>query len=619
MNKNINEIIVKNFHNNISYFQAQHPLIFQKLSAYENAVENGHYKERYELVFENGDFDIYDMTTQQYIYNKNPQKFVQLLTQSVNLSKNENVLIANRCDTAHNQEQEEMLAIEKLVFFGVGNATHISKIVEKFRPKSIFIIEDNLELFRLSLMCIDYELLSKESILHFSIFEDEEEFAKSASDFLEDCFYYNHYIKFLQLPGFLDEKLENLHRTIATQSHLLFSYKSILEQYTQPLKRLQEGYYFANLLKTKLPSELPLLLVAPGPSLSKHINWLQKNQNNFLIMALSATLPILEKAAIQPDIITHIDGFERSKKHFEILQSNNILNQAIALFSARTPVSILEYFDKKKLFLFENSTEYKENFGNLSAFCTGSTSYLIALALNAKEIYLLGLDLAVNQKTLLTHADNYAYNIKTHNAEDTLSFRNSLIETKGNFQKSILTTPNFLLSINAINEISLGLKKEDQTVYNLNDGAYFKAIQPCLTKQVNIKKTIDKKRLHTLLQKNFLQYASNNLTSNELNKITSKYQETQELIDFLTKEQEQKQQTKEHLIKKLIKFYNIFLELEDKTLSLILKTYAHSEYPTIFDILNTNTEINIQQIYIKVVHNLLILLLDYKKALDGFH
>jgi len=615
----IQEQITQNFQQNIRYLQQSHPTLFAKLSAYENAVENGHYKEKYELVFENGDFDIYDTTTQQYLYNKNPQKFVQLLTQSVNLFKNENVLIANRCDTGDSQEKEEMLAIEKFVFFGVGNTTHISKIVEKFRPKSIFIVEDDLELFRLSLMCIDYELLSKGSILHFSIFEDVEEFSKSASSFLKDCFYYNHYIKFLQLPGFSDEKLKNLHRSIATQSHLLFSYKSILEQYTQPLKRLQEGYYFANLLKTKLPSELPLLLVAPGPSLSKHINWLQKNQNSFLIMALSATLPILEKADIQPDIITHIDGFKRSKKHFELLRSKTILKKSIALFAAQTPPSILDYFDKEQLFLFENSTQYKEEFGNLCAFCAGSTSYLIALVLNAKKIYLLGLDLAVDQKTLRTHADEYAYNLETQSNDEHISFRNSLVKTAGNFQKSVFTTPNFLLSINAINEISLGLKREEQKIYNLNDGAFFKNTNATLPKEITINSQIDKKELHTELQKSFMRYASNTLTASESNKITAKYKEALHISKELQKEQEQKLQSAKELESKLLKLYDTFSKITDETLKLILTTYAHSHYPSIFDLLNTAIETNLSEIYTKLVQDLLRVTTDYTKALDGFH
>ena len=63
-------LITNNFNQNIEYLQKEHPKIFQKLSALDTALENGHYQDRYELVYENDGFDVYEKSTQNYLYNK---------------------------------------------------------------------------------------------------------------------------------------------------------------------------------------------------------------------------------------------------------------------------------------------------------------------------------------------------------------------------------------------------------------------------------------------------------------------------------------------------------------------------------------------------------------------
>ena len=53
--------IVATFNDNISYIQSTHPLLFSKLLALDDAVADGHYKEQYELVFDNGYFDVLEI------------------------------------------------------------------------------------------------------------------------------------------------------------------------------------------------------------------------------------------------------------------------------------------------------------------------------------------------------------------------------------------------------------------------------------------------------------------------------------------------------------------------------------------------------------------------------
>jgi len=616
MNK-INKKITENFQNNINYLESKHPLIFQKISAFENAIENGHYNEQYELVFENGDFDIFIKQTQEYLYKQEPKKFVRILTASVDFSRKNNLFIAMKTSDKKLEEQE-MKEIKKFIFFGVANATHIEQVDKKISAKNYFIVEDDLELFRLSLMCIDYSKIAKHSKLYFSIFEDENEFQKTANFFLEEDFFYNHYIKFLQLPSFSEKKLEFFHSYIAMQSHFNFSYTSILEQYTKPIKRIYEGYSFTNLIRTKLPNH-PTLLLAPGPSLSKHIGWLTLHQNKFLIIALSATLPLLEKHNIYVDIVIHYDGFERSKKHFEMLQSYKFIKNSLLLFSARTPTSILKKFQKDNIFLFENGTTYKQNIGNFSAFCAGSAGYLLTLILEIKKLYLLGLDLALNQETLQTHGSSYTYTTKATQSGSILSFRDSIIEKKGNFQQKVKTTPNFAISINAINEITKGLKKSFQQVYNLSDGAYFQNITPININELQLHfPNLEKRKLKKIIFKNFQQYAQKSFTLEERKTLNYSIEFAKNVKKKLQDQLEKKCLNNECIKKSLLNLKNlIFLNKEEQILSLILINYVKTHYPEIFDKLNVNLESNFVDYHTKTLQQLLYLTNKYIKEINA--
>jgi len=79
-----------NFHLNINYIETYHPTLFSKLSDYDSAVTNGHYIEKYELVYENDDFDVFEKTTATYLYQKQSTKYATLAAQSIEYGVKEN-------------------------------------------------------------------------------------------------------------------------------------------------------------------------------------------------------------------------------------------------------------------------------------------------------------------------------------------------------------------------------------------------------------------------------------------------------------------------------------------------------------------------------------------------
>ncbi|RLA71671.1 MAG: hypothetical protein DRG78_24890, partial [Epsilonproteobacteria bacterium] len=58
------------FNENIQYLEKEQKELFSKLVALDSAIEQGHYQEKYELVYENNNFDVVDKKTKNYLYNK---------------------------------------------------------------------------------------------------------------------------------------------------------------------------------------------------------------------------------------------------------------------------------------------------------------------------------------------------------------------------------------------------------------------------------------------------------------------------------------------------------------------------------------------------------------------
>jgi len=562
MSKSLEELASFTFRKNLEYFEKEQKKIYEKLAAFDAAVEGGHFQNRYDLVINDGYYDVLELSSANYLYGSSSSEYAKKAAKSIDLHKEDNIFECFKkidikkehldkyaeIDVQKNnlsalapvldyintyKKNDDLEKIQKFIFFGVGLGTHILSIDEKINASVYLIVEDDLELFRLSLFTAPYYKLALTSTLVFSVFDSKQEFSSPASVFLDTFFEYNHYIKYFPMLSHSEDKLKEFHLKIASLSHNLFYYNSILEQYLRPISYLQDGYNFLNLLKNYLNEELtnkPVLVLAPGPSLSKNINWLKENKNKFITVSFSATLSTLEKEGISPDIVTHLDGLEESLIHFEKLSSLDFLKDTSFILSARTQKEIINMLPKNNIFFYENGTSYKPSFGNLSAPCVGTTSYLLLLAFGVKEMYLLGLDLALDSKTGSTHADGHEYQEdldldKTNVDENTLVFRNSVLKVSGNFQDTVYTTPNFLLSITSINSTSTGFKKSNQNVYNLNDGAAFdntialKTDFIDVTKMQNIDKEILKKELH----KKFKDNSSNKATKDELKAINKRF------------------------------------------------------------------------------------------------
>lgn len=158
--ENIEIKIVNNFEKNMKYFEQYHPQVYSILASLDSAIEQNLYQSKYDLIFNNNYFDVKELRTGKYIYSDNSNK--------------------HAFDISENFKDK----IDNFVFFGVGLGIHLERIIKNTQSKRYLIIEDDLELFKLSTFVTPYFKFAETLELSFSVFEDEDAFFKKGIDFI---------------------------------------------------------------------------------------------------------------------------------------------------------------------------------------------------------------------------------------------------------------------------------------------------------------------------------------------------------------------------------------------------------------------------------------------------
>jgi hypothetical protein len=645
MNK-IEEEAIACYSKNLDFLKKYHNETFHKIDILQNRIENSIIKEKYMLEYTSkGYFDVKEIKSNAFLYADNSIEISKQLETQVNFKKTnysfqgfslvKNYESADLNDTAQSHEgiypimsyylnhypyETTMKEIEKFIFFGVGLGLHIEQINQKIDAEHYIIIEDDLELFRLSLFVTPYyKFFSKKNVI-FSINTNKEDFNRDFRNFLETSFYLNRLLKYSYFPAHSENKLQLIKNILASQNFLTFGYKTVLKKILKPLDFINQEYNVLNLssrLNLQSLQDKPLLIIGAGPSLQTNIKWLQEHQNEFIIFAVATSLKTLYTYNIKPDIISHIDGFEAGYKNFEGFDIQTFVKDSIVLLGSFVEERVRNIFNKDKIFMLEEDTFYFSNFTSVAAPCIGSTSVANALLFGCTKIYLLGLDLALS-KDGYTHTQEHASNNGKYNVQDTpnnqmnntISLRGDVFTIRGNFANNVKTTPLFYSSINSINNSLQQLSTENQTVYNLSDGAYIKNSLPLQPQEVQGLQKLDKKNILNAFEKELKVYSKNKLDANDIMSLKKRLtyaKEAKKIIDAY-----RKNVFYSPINKYLYNLYGLVIDLfpqetrENRNLTHIFDSFFQYTIPIIYDMTNTKETQNTIHKDIMVVDKLLI-------------
>lgn len=654
---------IRTYEKNLEYFAKNNKDVMDKLQTLNSALENGTYTPKYDLEYIKTYFDVKELKSGRYLYDNDSNDISKELGKQVDFHKNSYSFegfplykfskekLANLNDKSRGLEgiypvmnyyidntddNDEMNKIEKFIFIGVGLGIHAPLVNEKIKATEYLIIEDDIELFRLSLFVTSYFDIAKNAKLYFSIEDNENIFLIKMNRFLQNTFFYNRYLKYSYFPAHSNNKIKQIQNALASQPFTIFPYKTQLEKTLRPLEYINDGYRVLNLsrhFEDSIFSKKPVLLITAGPSLKKNIEWLRANHKKFIVVAITATLKALYENDIVPDIVTHLDGFEHSLCHLENFPVKEFLKNSIIVLGPFSPSKLRTLFSKEQIYYYEDQINYFQNFGQLSARCIGSSTLLLSLLFNAKELYLLGQDLAVDQESGSTHSNDHIYSSKNDmlakdNLENVMSFRKNLFPVEGNFTKTVYTTSLFHSSLQSLYTGIPKLKLQDQSIYNLNNGAYIHLATPTQIQDIDTDsfETIDKQKLAVSVHKLLNRYSAKELSSDDIDLIKKRLAYSKEIKNIILDYQNRVSKThKEKYLYDLLGVTSQLLSRHNNisdSFTEIYHSYFNYALPIIMDFFNTKGLKNSKK-HIKVfngfVEKELLNIEDvYEKSLEDF-
>ena len=530
--------LITTFLANLSFLNEYDNNLFQRVDRLSQAINSGEYKENYALEFltQDGDFDIYDINKQKYVYNKKPSKFNKNayaksdFTSKGSISVLDNELFQGKwfnvfdeveyfCNFEYSNKKlandilnyskilrnnisdyrvKKYKYIDKFMFIGTLLGRHIPLIVEKLKAKDYFVCEKNLEIFRLSLFVVDYSILARNgNTVIFSIMDDEHKFMEQIEKFFSYKSYENYCIKYFTTDYEIQEYFDSIINMALANKGTTFNHYMMLENVWKNVSfRINNNKIIQILQKSNNEIlQKPILFLGAGPSLSDNIQWVKDNKDKFIIVAIGATYKILSNHGINADIVTTMDPQYSvlNKKQFDKNSVKKIENSFV-LAAINTDERILNRFNQQKTYLFEMLRPLHKNNICYRGFSVGEMSASILLALGFKNIFMLGLDLALNQKTGESHMSGYSssnyedFSQKKYQIESNeFSFKEELIEVKGNLLSKVYTNRLFALSLEAMNSNFAFIKKEYQNIFNLsNHGSFINKTVPLDISNINL-------------------------------------------------------------------------------------------------------------------------------------
>lgn len=500
LQQTLEEIFIKN----ITFFKKEHPHIYKKIVDFENLkIEN------YSIDFINNQFQLISKDNQTKFYEVEP--FLDSInrvnnfdiTHAFSLIKLDKLPRRNHFENEINSYlyinsfienfQNVNIEVNKFIFIGTLLGVHINDFHKSLNAKVYLIIEPNIEIFRLSMFLCDYSSLFN-SKLFFAVGENENSLKNIVNEFLDFKYEYNNLI-FYELAHKINEDLiSKLSLWFTLGGQMRYPFSDYLISFSRCAKYiLEDKNSLLNLSKIyNFLSNKNVLFLGAGPSLGKNLDFIATNRDKFIIVAVSATLKILEKIDIIPDIIMIADGQKFVIKQFEV--DEKFYKNSTILVSQKLDFDLYNLLKNGKLFFYQDSLNLFKNFGFITGVTVGDMGVDILLRLGVKNLYLLGIDAALDSKTGATHSSEHIFskNIDLQNTDSSkIDFKKTVIYVKGNFEKEVPTTLEYKEMIEEIDE-KFTLLNSSFKVYNISNGAYFTNTIPTKTHMITTLESINK-------------------------------------------------------------------------------------------------------------------------------
>lgn len=367
------------FVKNLQYLEKNHNDIFKQIEQYEISLATNNYLENYTLEYINHSFNIRNVNDSSLLYNRNLDndaifRVTKIALDNQNIFKSFELLSENEksqnqvyLDSINpfiqyihdlNGEEIKLSRLDKFVFFGSLLGKHIELFVKTYKPKVILIVEQTLEIFKLSLFVTDYSKLNSITQIEFYIGDDEILFTQKIDIFLRQFELSNYMIKY----DFSDINYQIMINIFSTRlkkiksTHFHFGKKLI--SIDNQLNFMKNKYKFIDFNKVDFMDRFSFLIIDSELSLNRNLNWLQENKDRVLIVAPISFLNILHQLQLKPDIIVITNTDDQTIFNEFSMIPQEFYSKVMFFMAAELSNTILKLFKYNYLYLYQTKFEF---------------------------------------------------------------------------------------------------------------------------------------------------------------------------------------------------------------------------------------------------------------------
>lgn len=507
--ESLSNTLLEIYQKNLSFLKENNEELYKKVEALSDDLASGKVEEKYTLEYKNGYFDIFNTETKHFFYNRDSYQDADNRADHVNFTKDGSLDLL-RSDPVSGQltfsasyhdvmpivhymnqvidyKNIEFQKIFKFVFIGTGLGFHLQEINKKLEPFITFVIEPELEIFRLSLFVTDYSVFDEGNrTIQFSVGQDKQERYVDLATFYKNHNFMNYSIKHYQLLENYQYIKDELVDFFASNSATNFPYKLVLQNLERLTGFIDKKHDFIDvkkLEKNRILADKPVLLVSAGPSVDNYIEWIKENQDKFIIVCVDVITRKLEKHSIVPDIVVSIDPLPICADFMTTDDPDYLKNSAFVFLSQQAP-KVLELVKDKK-FYFSQVINLLPELGYLGTVPNvGTFAFNMTIHLGATEVYLVGNDAAFNQETGDRYSKDSSFELNDsvhehmHMDDNTIS-NYDILEVEGNLREKVQTNRELLTFKDTYEQSIQSFKNVYKyKAYNLSDGVLIDGLEP---------------------------------------------------------------------------------------------------------------------------------------------
>lgn len=415
-----------------------------------------------------------------------------------------------------------------LVFFGFGNGVFLKAILSGQAREKVYIIEPELEILFIGLHFIDFSNDIECGKLKIFLYEDFDyntmrylvgndgisAYLKTYTMNLSAIYYTKYTDLMINVNKIIIEAILHFiksHGNCATDSLLG------IDHFLKNLPLMIKNYPFLDFVHRK--NSNVAVVVSTGPSLTKQLPLLKEIKDSVTIISVDASIPILEKWNIKPDIVTSLERIEDTALFFE-KTSKEFQEGIVFVSSALQHEKIYQNIKGGYLVVAMRPFGYMQVFGldgygylglGMSA---ANMAHELAYIMGFSNTILIGQDLAYGDDGL-SHAKDHVYG-----EDEVKGYKTDTYVTKWGGDGKVKTTDIWRMFmgffVSGINQ-----SKANMTTYNCTEGgaridgsveisfgsAIAKLVDKNYTKQAIIPQKPDEPTVNSLVSYTYSKYS----------------------------------------------------------------------------------------------------------------